>query len=70
MEWSSVQVLRPSVSTSAGQSVAGAGVGAGAGALMDLAWDAQAEKASLEEQERHLLLGPRVSGCFPASGLN
>jgi hypothetical protein len=75
MEWRSVQVARPRVSTSAGQSFAAA---AGGGALavevaaataapkapapipvLDLgddclACEAQAEKASLEEQARHL----------------
>lgn len=62
MEWRRVQVLRPRVSTSAGQSfVAGASAGeddagseTAAGAFIDFAWDAHAEKAILEEQDRHL----------------
>lgn len=58
MEWSSVHEFRPRVSTSAGQSaVAAAGVVfvfAPGAALMDFACAAQAEKALLEVQDRHL----------------
>lgn len=54
MEWSSVQVLRPRVSTSAGQSVAGDTEAATGAAFMVFACDAHAEKAIFEEQERHL----------------
>lgn len=58
-------MLRPRVSTSAGQSfVAGAGGDGNSdgeavlpllvGVFIDFAWDAHAEKAILEEQDRHL----------------
>lgn len=62
IEWRSVHVLRPRVSTSAGQSVGGAVVTdavEGAGAFMDLA---RAEKAVLLEQARQL--PSRVSYCI------
>lgn len=51
MEWRRVQVLRPRVSTSAGQSLAGFACCA---LSDDLAWDAQAAKAAPDVQERQL----------------
>lgn len=71
MEWRRVHVLRPRASTSAGQSVVVVVVvvvvaveevvdkgfdAVEPGAFMDLAWEAQAEKALLELQERQLLV--------------
>jgi hypothetical protein len=51
MECRRVQVLRPRVSTSAGQSFAGFGC---CDLRVDLAWEAQAEKAAPDVQERQL----------------
>jgi len=51
MECRSVQVLRPRVSTSAGQSLAGLECFAFS---VDLAWDVHAEKAAPDVQERQL----------------